>query len=121
MAALARPAHRYPVRSAEGDRGSSGRLPAWAQHWREVVTRARAAAAVVAVVVGAAGAAAWRLGQAPAVEAWQGYVDADYVKVAPTQQGLVTSLSVSRGDTVKAGASLFAQDDAYDRAARDET
>ncbi len=65
--------------------------------------------------------AAWRLGQAPAVTAWQGYVDADYVKVAPTQQGLLTSLSVSRGDSVKAGAPLFAQDDTYDRAARDET
>jgi HlyD family secretion protein len=55
-----------------------------------------------------------------AIEAWQGYVDADYVKVAPTQQGLLTSLFVSRGDYVKAGAPLFAQDEAYDRAARDE-
>jgi HlyD family secretion protein len=84
------------------------------------VTRARAALAAVVVVAGAAGATVWRLRQAPVVEAWQGYVDADYVKVAPTQQGLVTSLSVARGDRVKAGASLFAQDDVYDRAARDE-
>jgi len=84
------------------------------------VTRTRAALAAVVVVAGAAGATVWRLGQAPAVEAWQGYVDADYVKVAPTQQGLLTSLAVSRGDSVKAGAPLFAQDDVYDRAARDE-
>jgi len=84
------------------------------------MTRARAALAAAVVVAGAAGATVWRLGRAPAVESWQGYVDADYVKVAPTQQGLLTSLSVSRGDRVKAGAPLFAQDDVYDRAARDE-
>lgn len=71
------------------------------------------------VLGGAAAFAWWRLAPAPAT-AWQGYVDADYVKVAPTQQGLLTAVNVRRGDTVKTGAPLFAQDDAYDRAARDE-
>ena len=62
------------------------------------------------VLGGAAAFAWWRLAPAPAT-GWQGYVDADYVKVAPTQQGLLTAVDVHRGDTVKAGASLFAQDD----------
>jgi HlyD family secretion protein len=84
------------------------------------MTRVRAALVAVVIAAGAAAVAVWRLEQPPVVEAWQGYVDADYVKVAPTQQGLLTSLSVSRGDEVKAGAPLFSQDDAYDRAARDE-
>jgi HlyD family secretion protein len=78
------------------------------------------AALAVAVVAGAAAVAWWRLTPAAAPFTWQGYVDADYVKVAPTQQGLLTSLAVRRGDTVKAGAPLFSQDDIYDRAARDD-
>jgi HlyD family secretion protein len=49
-----------------------------------------------------------------------GYVEAEYVKVAPVQSGLLTELSVSRGQTVQAGTPLFAQDDSGDRAARDE-
>jgi HlyD family secretion protein len=49
-----------------------------------------------------------------------GYVEAEYVKVGPVQSGLLTELSVSRGQTVQAGAPLFAQDDTGDRAARDE-
>jgi hypothetical protein len=39
--------------------------------------------------------------------------------VGPTQQGLLAVL-VARGDEVAAGVSLFAQDDADDRAARDQ-
>lgn len=74
---------------------------------------------VLLALGGAAAFAWWRLAPVP-VTAWQGYVDADYVKVAPTQQGLLTAVDVHRGDTVKAGAPLFAQDDAYDRASRDE-
>ena len=38
---------------------------------------------------------------------WQGYADADYVKVGPTQQGLLTAVSVGRGDQVESGALLF--------------
>lgn len=51
---------------------------------------------------------------------WLGYAEADYVKLAPTQPGRLVSIAVARGDTVAAGAALFAQDDAEDRAARDE-
>jgi HlyD family secretion protein len=51
---------------------------------------------------------------------WQGYAEADYVKVAPTQQGLLTSVLVARGDDVKPGALLFTQDDTDDKAARDQ-
>jgi len=83
------------------------------------MTRTKLALAI-AVFAGAAAFAWWRLAPTPAPASWQGYVDADYVKVAPTQQGLLTSLAVHRGDTVQAGAPLFAQDDTYDRATRDE-
>ena len=68
-----------------------------------------------------AGAAWWwatRVG--PPVE-WQGYAEADFIKVGPTQQGLLTSLFVARGSKVAAGAALFDQDDTADRAAHDQT
>jgi HlyD family secretion protein len=51
---------------------------------------------------------------------WQGYADADYVKVGPTQQGLLTALSVTRGDQVEPGTLLFTQDETADRAACDQ-
>ena len=51
---------------------------------------------------------------------WQGYADADYIKVAPTQQGLLTQVVVARGEEVKAGALLFIQDEIPERAARDQ-
>ncbi len=50
----------------------------------------------------------------PAPEEWQGYADADFVKVGPTQQGLITAVRVERGDRVVKGAPLFEQDDADD-------
>ncbi len=56
----------------------------------------------------------------PAPEEWQGYADADFVKVGPTQQGLVTAVRVERGDRVVKGAPLFEQDDADDRYAVDQ-
>ena len=52
--------------------------------------------------------------------AWQGYAEADFVKVGPTQQGLVTAVHVERGDRVVKGQPLFEQDDADDRAAVDQ-
>jgi HlyD family secretion protein len=52
---------------------------------------------------------------------WQGYAEADFIKVGPTQQGLLTSLFVARGSKVAAGAPLFDQDDTADQAARDQT
>jgi HlyD family secretion protein len=51
---------------------------------------------------------------------WQGYAEADFVKVGPTQQGLLTALKVARGDQVSLGAALFDQDDAADRAALEQ-
>jgi HlyD family secretion protein len=72
-------------------------------------------------LVGALAAAGWWMGpRAPAMVEWQGYAEADFVKVGPTQQGLLTSLKVARGDQVAAGAPLFDQDDAADRAALDQ-
>lgn len=51
----------------------------------------------------------------PGPEQWQGYADADFVKVGPTQQGLVVAVHVQRGDHVVKGAPLFEQDDINDR------
>jgi HlyD family secretion protein len=73
------------------------------------------------VVTAAIGAGGWwyqSLSLAP-IE-WQGYAEADFVKVGPTQQGLLTDVSVARGDQVAAGTPLFAQDETADRAARDQ-
>ncbi len=56
----------------------------------------------------------------PAEVVWQGYAEADYVKVAPVLEGLLTSVSVARGDEVNEGAPVFTQDEINDRAARDQ-
>jgi HlyD family secretion protein len=58
--------------------------------------------------------------RAPSPTTWQGYAEADYVKVGPTQQGLLTAVNVVRGSLVEVGTPLFAQDDTADRAARDQ-
>jgi HlyD family secretion protein len=80
--------------------------------------RALVLALLVAVV---AGAAAWLyFGRAAAPPIFQGYAEAEYVKVAPTQPGLLMQLAVHRGDEVAAGDFLFAQDAAPDEAARAE-
>jgi HlyD family secretion protein len=78
--------------------------------------------ALLIAVVGLAGLAggAWWLQQSGQASGWQGYVDADYVTIGPTQSGLLTTLSVRRGDTIAKGAKLFEQDDTNDRAARDQ-
>lgn len=68
----------------------------------------------------AGGAWWWTQSRPPVPIEWQGYAEADFVKVGPTQQGLLTSVSVARGDKVTAGAHLFDQDDAADRAALDQ-
>jgi HlyD family secretion protein len=74
---------------------------------------------VVTAAIGA-GAWWWHGHRAPPPTQWQGYADADFVKVGPTQQGLLTEVNVARGDQVAAGAPLFSQDDTADRAARDQ-
>src|ERR1700681_3372718 len=75
---------------------------------------------VVAVAAAIAGGLWWCRSRPPAPSEWQCYAEADFVKVGPTQQGLLTEVHVARGDAVPAGAPLFAQDDTSHRAARDQ-
>ena len=74
---------------------------------------------VLAVAVGI-GAWWWQAHRPPPPLVWQGYADADYVKIGPTQPGLLMEVAVGRGDEVKAGAALFVQDETDDKAARDQ-
>ena len=76
--------------------------------------------AVVALFALASGAWWWSSQRADAPASWQGYAEADYIKIGPTQQGLLNAVAVARGDQVAAGAPLFTQDDTADRAARDQ-
>jgi HlyD family secretion protein len=62
----------------------------------------------------------WYQRFSPGQDRWQGYAEADFVKVGPTQQGLLTAVHVVRGDQVSEGAPLFDQDETQDRAARDQ-
>ena len=77
---------------------------------------------VLALIVAALGVAAWFYlrHDVRGPDEWQGYAEADFVKVGPTQQGLVTAVHVQRGDHVVKGAPLFDQDDTMDRAAVDQ-
>ena len=79
----------------------------------------RTLAAAMLVAAAAGGAGWWWLHRAPNTGAWQGYVDAEYVRVSPTLTGRITGLAVARGEQVAAGAPLFTQDDADDVGARD--
>ena len=77
--------------------------------------------AIVLLIVAAAGGGYWWWStRRPPPVTWQGYAEADFVRVGPTQQGLLTAVNVARGDVVAAGALLFTQDDVDDRAARDQ-
>ena len=83
--------------------------------------RVRAIMPLIILVVAAAGIGAWWwYPHAPARTAWQGYAEADYVKVGPTQQGLLMEVNVARGSEVDVGTPLFVQDETADRAARDQ-
>jgi HlyD family secretion protein len=82
-----------------------------------MMKRALPAVVLLAACAGAAGW--WWLNRAPGTASWQGYADAEYVRVSPTLTGRIVSLAVARGDQVAAGAALFTQDDADDKAARD--
>ncbi len=62
----------------------------------------------------------WYRHRPPPPTRWQGYAEADFVKVGPTQPGLLTEVDVARGDQVAAGTLLFQQDDTPDRAADDQ-
>ena len=73
---------------------------------------------LIACVVGAG--VWWWSRDVSASTAWHGYAEADYVKVGPTQQGLLTEVNVARGTEVGVGTPLFVQDETADRAARDQ-
>jgi len=76
---------------------------------------------VIVVVLGvASGWLWWSLERAQAPSGWQGYADADYVKVAPVSAGQLTAVFVARGDEVATGAPLFEQDSTHETAARDQ-
>jgi HlyD family secretion protein len=74
---------------------------------------------LVLIAAGGGGTAWWWHTRPPVTPLWQGYVDAEYVRVSPTLTGRLVDLNVARGAQVTQGAVLFAQDDADDRAARD--
>jgi HlyD family secretion protein len=76
--------------------------------------------AIMLLVAAGGGVWWWYATRRPPPIMWQGYAEADFVKVAPTRQGLLTAIAVARGDVVEAGALLFTQDDADDRAAREQ-
>jgi HlyD family secretion protein len=84
------------------------------------VNRRLIAVAAILAIAAAGGAGWWWAARPAPPPEWQGYAEADFVKVGPTQQGLLTSLSVARGTRVAAGAPLFDQDDTADVAARDQ-
>jgi HlyD family secretion protein len=84
------------------------------------VTRRGLLAIAALLLVGASAGLWWWWHRPAAPAAWQGYAEADYVKVAPTQPGQLTSVAVARGDAVAAGSPLFTQDDTAERAARDQ-
>jgi HlyD family secretion protein len=76
---------------------------------------------VVMIILGAGiGWLWWSQQRDTASPAWQGYAEADYVKAAPVEQGMLTTISVARGDQIARDAPLFTQDDTHDRAARDQ-
>ena len=74
---------------------------------------------ILAVALAAVAGAGWWWARTriPSPTEWQGYAEADFVKVGPTQQGLLTSVFVARGVKVAAGAPLFEQDDTSEKAA----
>ena len=80
----------------------------------------RAQIAIVLLFAVGSGTWWWANHRRSAPIAWQGYAEADYVRVGPTQQGLLTAVSVARGDQIVAGTLLFTQDATADRAARDQ-
>lgn len=81
---------------------------------------ARRVIVVILLAAIAGGVWWWSRLRAAAPTQWQGYADADFVKVGPTQQGLLTRIAVARGDRVAMGAPLFDQDDTADEAAHDQ-
>jgi HlyD family secretion protein len=83
------------------------------------MSRRKAAILSLLVLAGAGGAWWWVNRPSPPLQ-WQGYAEADFVKVGPTQQGLLMTLAVRRGTKIAPGAPLFEQDDTADLAAREQ-
>jgi HlyD family secretion protein len=77
-------------------------------------------AVVVLLLLAAGGGIWWWSERPPPAIVWQGYAEADFVMIGPTQQGLLTAVFVARGDAVAIGAPLFTQDETDDQAARDQ-
>lgn len=76
--------------------------------------------AIIDWIAGAFMAVAALFGGADVSTGYQGYVEADYVRVGVPDPGTLELLAVRRGDMVQAGDLLFALDDTAERAARDE-
>jgi HlyD family secretion protein len=76
---------------------------------------------LILVILGAGlGWLLWTQYRGAAPPGWQGYAEADFVKVGPVEAGKLTQVAVARGDEVAAGQLLFSQDDTEERAARDQ-
>ena len=58
----------------------------------------RKVAVLALLVLAGAGGAWWWINRPSPPLQWQGYAEADFVKVGPTQQGLLMTLAVRRGD-----------------------
>jgi len=80
----------------------------------------RATFLLLLAAVAIAGIGWWYARRPAGAPQWQGYAEADFVKVGPTQQGLLTEVAVVRGQQVAPGAPLFTQDETSDLAARDQ-
>lgn len=74
---------------------------------------------ILLVLLAGVGGFVWWQAHPTAPSAWQGYVDAEYVRVSPTLMGRIIAIAVERGNLVAKAAPLFDQDDTDDRAASD--
>lgn len=69
----------------------------------------RAARIALALAIVAAAAFAWRYyASKPQETAWQGWIEGDFLFLAPDEAGRVVTLRVREGDEVEKGAPLFA-------------
>jgi HlyD family secretion protein len=89
-------------------------------HKSKIKLRRRLVLAGAGVLVVCSVGAWWWFSRANEATVWQGYAEADFVKVGPTQQGLLTAVFVMRGDQVASKTRLFEQDDTADRAATEQ-
>jgi HlyD family secretion protein len=74
----------------------------------------RVALGFALAALAAAGGVWWQWFRNPGPIEWQGYAEADFVKIGPTLEGRLTDVFVMRGEKVAAGAKLFDQDDIAD-------